>query len=377
MGLVVRPTDLPIEGNVFMSCLWRTCPLVILLLAGLSTARGGEIWQEQLPPGEEAPADQPMVEHEPGDVVSLAEELKKQEQKMGCGGCGGCPGGMKPEEEYTIGIERVPFAPLFLESAYTFGKRDVFRLRIDGCYDWENPDRLEYLWAQPSKGPPNGERSVDFQDLKIVMIRSGPKFQIGTEMSFRSIDPQFNADSVGLGDMKISTKTVVKEGTNYHAAHFFETTLPTGYTTRGMGSGHVSMENDLLYSYRVNSRTYLHAQVGYWFGIAASPPVAGQMWHYGFGVTKVLWDHPIQDRALIAMLEFEGWTITDGGEHVLQADNTTTIVNPLDPESIYNFYPGLRYIINEKATVALGGGLSASKAHWFEQMFRFEFRWMY
>lgn len=321
-----------------------------------------------------------LLGHDPSDVLELEKAIRAQQEQQDQQrqNCGPCRNFVSPsEEDWTLGMERVPVALFEMESAHTVGKRDVFRLRIDGAFGWNHTDRLEYFQARSQAdsgiGPVARERSVDYQDIKFTMIRSGPKFQAGTEMTLRSIDPEINPDTVGLADMTVHTKTVLSEGSGYKAAHYFLITIPTGYRGRGMGTGHVSMENALLYTQKIDAKTYFHLNAGYWFSIAANPLVEGQMWHYGLGLSRVLYDHPVADRALMGTLEFTGWTIVDGGE----TDFDTGAIAQLDPESIFNFHPGLRVLLNDKTEVGLGLGFAISEVHWFEEMFRLEYRQMF
>jgi|GEM_PF-4145049 len=317
-----------------------------------------------------APAEGMIMDHEPGDMQGLQQSMSKS-------GCQNCGGDDEEADNYTIALERVPMALLWVEPGYTLGKRDVMRIRLDGAYGWQNPDRLEYLQAKAQadggKGPSFRERTVDYQDIRMSMIRSGPKFQLGTDMALRSIDGDINHESIGLADMTVNTKLVMADEANYKVSQINNIYIPTGYVTRGMGTGHVSIETGFAMSYKINDKNYAHAQICYWIPAGADPALMGQMWHHGLALSSVLWSHPIEDRAILGMMEFDGWTILTGG----QTNFNTGAVERLNPETIFNVAPGLRYILNEKAEIATGLSFRITTTHWFEEAFRLELRWMY
>ena len=301
-------------------------------------------------------------------MAELERALRSQAQ-----GCQSCNEEEDEEDAYTIGIERAPIGLVEMESAHTYGKHDTLRVRLNGVYDWEFTDRLEYLWSisqqDGGKGPPLRELSVDYQDLRVGIFRGGPTLQAGVEIGLRSVDPFLNDNTVGFGDMSIQTKLVLSSQPRLKVAHYLVVDILTGNPTNGLGAGHVSMENSLLATYQFTPRTYFHAQFGYWFGIGADPRVAGQMWRHGVGLSTVLYDHPVKDRAILGSLEFQGWTITDGYQN--NFDGTRL---HLDPETVWNFYPGIRFILSEKVDIGVGAGTAMTNFRWFDNSFRIEAR---
>ena len=98
------------------------------------------------------------------------------------------------------------------------------------------------------------------------------------------------------------------------------------------------------------------------------------MLNYGFGVSHLLFDSDAV--ALVPTLELVGWTALEG-----EKTPPTGTAIPVDGDTIFNLYPGLRMIMDNGGDLGifemgLQGGLNISGNHWYESLLRLELRWI-
>jgi hypothetical protein len=293
---------------------------------------------EQLPPGANstAPRAEPLFT-----------------QPMG-GDCGCGPGGgghhashggtfygLGGVEEGTgdpgIGQERVMFALFEIDSSQPSSN---MRFRFNAAYDEHNPDRAEYFWAQiGGRGPKLPEKLVDYQDVIASWeVATGKAFSITTDIPIRLVAPEVNPATSGLGDLSLTTKTVLLNGADWQITQIFRTDLPTGDPGHGTGTGHVSLEPGFLFQLKWSPQTYFHGELTYWFPLGGNPVFDGQVLKYGFGVSHLLYEN--DTFAAIPTLEFVGWTVFNGA----QTTFPTGLPQPVDTMGIFNVRPGIRFV---------------------------------
>jgi len=208
-----------------------------------------------------------------------------------------------------IGHERVMFAPFLID---TTQPESNMRFRFTSIYDEIDPDRVEYLWGHIGvKGPTLPEKSVDYQELRSSWeVALGKAFSITTEVPLDVMDPEINPNRAGLGDVSVTTKTLLLNGNNWQITQILRCDVPTGTVDRGLGTGHVSLEPGLLFRYKWTAETYFHGELEYWFPLGGDPTIDGQVLQYGFGISHLLYE--TDNYAIIPTLEFVGWTVFDG-----------------------------------------------------------------
>jgi hypothetical protein len=274
-----------------------------------------------------------------------------------------------------LGGDYLPFAPFEIDHAKP---GNYFTLRADAFANWRRPDRIEYLWARsggvnvsgiPGLGPDQIEESIDLQVIHFHMETGGDKISAIVDLPIRSLDPELNANTTGLGDMYTGAKAVVFSEGRSTVSTLFLVHIPTGLASRGLGNGHVSMEPGLLFNYQASCTTYFHGEVKYWFPIAGNIDWAGQYLRYGIGVGHLLYERPNSDFAITATLEAVGWSILDGRESVPGPSFAD-----LDPEAFVTIYPGVRILMGEKLEVGISSGFSITSQRWYDSMFRLDIR---
>lgn len=270
-----------------------------------------------------------------------------------------------------IGREYVMHAPFQVSTTQPFNH---YRFGLDLAYDLPSPDRSEYFWAGPPRGP-RPERSVDYQDMRIKFEVGSPKFSVGTEIPIRVLDPEVNANHAGLGDMNITTKTVLHTGQSWQLTQFLKTYISTGSASMGLGTGHASMEPGMLARYKIDDDNYFHASLTYWFPLGGNPIHGGEVLSQGYAWSHVAYDS--DSKALIHSIEAVHWAALDGlrtvaGEGVFDVDG----------DNILNLYFGTRLISDNggdfgPVEYGLNWGTALSGNSWYRNLLRFEARFYY
>lgn len=256
-----------------------------------------------------------------------------------------------------------------------------FQIRMDSAYNQENPDRAEYFWARiGTLGPPLPETTVDYQEMRFHLEVGGPKFTTTTEYPIRSLDPTFNGNTTGYGDMTVATKLLVYDGENFQIAQWNKIYTPSGLARRGLGTGHVSIEPGFLFRYKYSDLTFLHGEIKFWIPIPGDPNHSGEILKMGAGLSHVL--HETDAFAIIPTFELIGWAVLDGLETPFLLPAVVLPGVEIDPESILNIQPGVRFVMDGGGGIGLfelgvSGGFAVTQNHWYESLMRLDLRWSF
>lgn len=269
-----------------------------------------------------------------------------------------------------IGRDRVALAPFAIDLVQPFNH---FRLRYDAVYDLRTPDRANYFWAKPGQGPPAVGEVVDYQEARLYSEIGGGMASAFTDIGLRAVDPLVAGNTTGFSDMTAGAKLLLVDGTYWKIGQITKTHMNTGSPRKGLGRGSFAMEPGVLARYKWNDDTYLHSQLTFWFPLGADPAFAGQILHYGLGVSYLGCE---TDRfALIHTAEWTGMTFIDG------QTSTLTGVRDVDGEMVNTFLYGLRAVIGPAGDLGLfeagvAGGFGTG-SNWIDGMLRMELRWSY
>ncbi|MEO1527600.1 MAG: hypothetical protein AAFX06_19395 [Planctomycetota bacterium] len=275
-----------------------------------------------------------------------------------------------------VGAERLPFALFEMDAAKPSNN---IRFRLEAGYDWEFPDRAEFFWSRlGGKGPSltvPTESSVDYQDLRLAIEVGGPKFSATTELPLRFINPTELENTGGLGDLILTTKTVMVDGERFRLTQVLRNQLATGTAKSGRGNGHVSMEPGVVAAYQWTDRTMIHSELKLWFPIGGEPGFSGPILRYGFGAANLLYDS--DTFAILPTFEVVGWS-------VLNAQRTGTLgaITSIDGEDIINIYPGMRIVRDFGGDYGMfdfgiNGGFAVTSRHWYDSLIRMDLRWSF
>lgn len=270
--------------------------------------------------------------------------------------------------DHGVGVERLPFALFELDPSQPFNN---FRIRYDAAFKFKDPSRAEYLWASPEGLGPGTESSLNYQHLKFQFETGGPRLTVGTEIPLVYIDPEQLDPTAGMGDMVLTTKTLLIDGNRLQLMQVLRTQMATGSPGTGRGNGHVSMEPGVVAGYRCSKHLMAHGEVKLWFPLGGNTNAGGEILRYGGGVASVIRDS--DSFAIIATCEAVAWTILSGKHPNGELLDGTTIVNA---------FPGLRYVYDGLGDMGLfelglNAGISVSGQRWYRHLARLELRWSF
>ncbi len=340
-------------------------------LPALEAAPGEELPPGGVPPLEMTPKAEPLFAQSLCATPEIGPHV--HHHKGTFYGLGGVEAGTG---DPGIGHERVMFAPFAID--ITQPESDL-KFRFDAFYHRYNPDRVEYFWAREGqRGPKLAETFVNNQDVTTTWeVASGKAFSITTELPIRIVDPVNNVGTAGLGDLSITTKTVLLDGNEWQITQIFRTITPTGAANKGLGTGHVSLEPGMLFRYKWSPETYFHGELEYWFPLGGDPVYDGQVLKYGFGISHLLYEN--DTLAVIPTLEFVGYTVFNGAQTAVPP---TGIPQPVDTMGIFNVHPGIRFVrdsLGDLGTyewgVGAAFGITANK--WYNAMLLVEARFLF
>jgi hypothetical protein len=280
---------------------------------------------------------------------------------------------ISPTGDPGLGRERVMFAPFEIDITQTFGN---FTFRTDAAYNLTKPDRAEYFWARPGRGPKLPETGVGYQDFHLRMENGGPSFSLATDIPIRLLNPDVNGNNGGIGDIQLTQKTVLMNGSRWQMTQILRTIFNSGNARKGLGTGHVAMEPGLLARYKWSDLTYIHSELELRFPIAGDPIYSGPALTWGLGVSTVWYE--TDTFALMPTLEFVNIWILDGQYTPLG------IPVPVDikGDGIFNLGPGLRSVWDTGGDMGVlefgvNSMLSVGSNGWYDALIRMDMRFVF
>src|SRR5262249_47269696 len=150
------------------------------------------------------------------------------------------------------------------------------------------------------------------------------------------------------------------------------TYLPTGNFTRGLGTGHVSMDLSLPFNIKLAPETCWQGQLAYQFPIGGDQLYQGPIFHYHTSINQTLC-HCGRDVQLAGLVEMNFYQIM-GGNYTIPGDGVASAKNV---GTILNLGPGLRLNICDKIDFGIGSAFSLTSSSIGEQIIRADFRWRF
>jgi len=348
----------------------------------------------------------------------------------GSGGCSGCGSGCVPGRDASAcccGIAADTACGRFLSDVYSCiccpdpcyvphwtaladaaffvdAVRPITQMdfRYDHAWSFENPDRAEYLMARErlnptqvgpagnmgmGKGLPVLATKVDYDQLNLYTEGATGKIGAFVEMNYLSLDPTVSplspgangasSHASGFGDMTVGTKTMLLDCELMQFGFEFKTFMPTGAFTKGLGTGHVSLEPSLLWAVRLCPDCYLQAQMSYWIPLGGDPLYEGNIYHNHVSANFLLW-RPCPGLQLIATAEVNQWLVL-GGDYTspnFVVNGTPVAISSRDA-AMLSAGPGLRLVVCDKIDIGAGSAFALTGSRFADQMLRVEFRWRF
>jgi hypothetical protein len=255
------------------------------------------------------------------------------------------------------------------------------RLRYEHVWGYPFPDKAEYLFARADgngKGPKPlpgtlGGGSLDYQDFMYYQEVGIDRFSASVEMPYTHFAPDNYAGVSGFGDLAIGTKTLLLDCELMQFAFGLKTFVPTGNFTKGLGTGHVSLEPSAMLALRLAPETYLQAQLAYRIPIGGDAVYQGPVLHYHLSLNQLLW-HCGNDIKLIGVAELNGYEITGGAF----TDTVTGLPRSAKQVGdIANIGPGIRLVICDKIDFGIGSAFNFTTSSMGDEWLRVEFRWRF
>jgi hypothetical protein len=304
------------------------------------------------------------------------------------------------------------------------------RIRFDGAFNDQFPDRAEFFYAKCScyrnngtdpnaPGPGTGiPKSVNFQQLYFDgEYAPSSRFSVFAEIPIRWLQPQGFITSAytiaknflpypnesGIGDVMAGFKFAPLASASHYLTFQFRTYFPSGDASRGLGTNHYSVEPAVLYYKRLSERLALEAQVRDWHPIGGSkaPPVTsatppqvgaapqrtgvptnssdrftGDVFIYGIGPSYGLYNG--EHLRFTPVVELVGWRVLSGFE-------TATVVNGVPQPgfsdaggtNIVNIKIGARTLFGDHNSFYVGYGRPLTSADWYDDIVRAEYRYSF
>jgi hypothetical protein len=266
-----------------------------------------------------------------------------------------------------LGLLLVANAPIVLDTTQPMQQ---VRIRNDFGFGLGFPDRSEYFWAAPGRGP-GYQGELDYREFAFMFEVGGDAFSVQTEIPIRGYSPEFGDGHTAVGDIRITQKTRLLNGNDFQLTQMLRVHTPSGNVKAGAGTGHTSMEPGALMRYRYNDWTYLHSELKYWIPMGGNPNFSGDVLTYGFGVSTVWYES--LTRAVIPTLEVSSLNFLTGSK-----------TGPFGPERVSRdatatLHPGVRFAWDPGgdlgvAELGVSTGLAISRDTYYDSLLRFELR---
>ena len=175
--------------------------------------------------------------------------------------------------------------------------------------------------------------------------------------------------------MIIGTKSQLLDCELMNLTFQFKTFIPTGNFTKGLGTGHASLEPSFLGTFKVTPSCYFQWQTSYWIPLGGDQLYESNIWHSHGSFNHILCK-PSTGCQLIGTFEMNEWTIFQGAytsPDLLIAGRAAVSAT----SCMFSMGPGLRLIICNYLDVGVGSAFALSGQHWAQQMIRSEFRWRF
>lgn len=278
-----------------------------------------------------------------------------------------------PSGEAGLGRERVAMAPFEIDITQPFGN---FTWRTEAVYNLSKPDRSEYFWSRPGRGPALIERAVDYQDFKFHLEFGSGAFSASTDIPIRILDPEINGNNAGVSDIVQTNKLMLINGSRWQMTQLLRTTFSSGNARKGLGSGHVAMEPGMLFRYKWSDITYMHADLKMSIPLGGTPEFSAPVLKYGIGMSTIFYED--DTFAVMPTVEFINYWFLDGLYTQFPAGPPVDVIG----DGAFNIAVGSRIAIDtggDLGIVEFGiNGVNAVGSNgWYERAVRFDLRFVF
>lgn len=262
--------------------------------------------------------------------------------------------------------------PGYIESAVP---RNMFRLRYDGMFENQFPDRAEFVYGQIAGGI--GNQSVDLHEVRgYLELSDNDALSVFVDVPVRWVDADVGIGGLtgnpsGFGDLQAGLKYAFAQNEDTILTFLLQGYFPSGEAAEGLGTDHYSVETGLLFQHAIDCRTNLFGELRIWNPIDGTN-FAGDIVRYGLGYSRTLMDDGAF--SVTSVSEMVGWSVLDG----LQTARATQ--GPESAETtIVNAKFGVR--LNwadcncgpDTRSLYVGYGRALTNDAWYENIFRIDY----
>jgi hypothetical protein len=270
------------------------------------------------------------------------------------------------------------------------------RLRFDVGLHNHAPDRAEFFYAKcgcyrdlpagdpafdpKAPGPgPGAADDLNFQQFYVEgEYAATDRVSVFAELPLRWLQPQtigvFKSQS-GLSDLRGGARFAIADTDQQMLTLQLKAFLPTGDALRGLGTDHASVEPMLLYHQELSDRASVESQFGLWLPFGGSDGVptssedkfAGKVLSYGIGPSVDVYSNG--DVRIAPVVELVGWRVLNGFQ--------TSDPGDASGINIVNLKFGARGSWGRGSSIYAGYGHALTKADWYNDIFRFEYRFSF
>lgn len=279
--------------------------------------------------------------------------------------------------------------PLANSAFFVDQVKPITQIRIRGDFgqNYSFPDKAEYLWAAenlkgphfPGTVPPGlrapGEPNLNYGLGSLYFEGAVSRFSLFVNLNYLNVEPTLYPGASGFGDMQVGTKSLLLDCELIQFTFQFQTFIPTGNFTKGLGTGHVAFQPELITAIKMTPLTYLQAQVFYWWPVGGDQNFQGPVWNWQLSLNQMLY-HCGCERSVdvIGTAELGGYDIAGGA---YTAPITGLPLSAKDVGQIVNVGPGIRLVVCNKIDIGIGSQFAITKDRMASSLERVEFRWRF
>jgi len=285
------------------------------------------------------------------------------------------------------------------------------RIRFDYGRHGEFPDRAEFFYAKcgcyqglrgtglPAYDPdaPGPQPGV-LTDFNFEQLYVNGEYAPSRRVSFfaelpvrwlqpKAFVPGFGSfpNQSGLSDIRAGLKVgLLPSETNNNLTFQFRIDTPSGDESKGLGTGHTSIEPSVLYYQPLGARGAIESEFSFWHPVKSSRGVpttaggsaedfAGNVLFYGVGPSYLLYSG--SHVSFGPVVELAGWHVLSGFQTVWISG--THIADEAKGTDIVNLKVGVRTAVGPHNSLYVGYGHALTDAVWYKEIIRAEYRYIF
>lgn len=249
------------------------------------------------------------------------------------------------------------------------------RMRFDSAYNYPFPNRGQFGYSrsplqpgQPAEVRADAQEFSAYGELALL-----PQLSTFVEVPLRAIDPTFDPNASGFGDVNAGVKYAFLYEEDFITSFQMRIYAPTGRKAAHLGSGHASAEPALLGYARLSDCLVAEGELRLWVPLSGNDDFNSHVVRYGLGASYKVWER--EGFAVVPVVEFVGWTFLDGRKAINAPDGTGIEVSASN-DTIINAKLGVRFR-TDVGDFYVGYGRALSGEPFYKDLLRVEYRYQW